>query len=268
MEPSTMLKQEVSPVEEEAMGPSPKKRCTEDMVSEAPVRVKEEREDPVRVKEEREDPVRVKEEREDPVRVKEEREDPVRVKEEREDPVRVKEEDVSDNEEAQVGMTEGDSKPPTVYLRKCDKKRLKSEAEDASPQGSLPDGALHLKEEVKVEAAEENASLEHSASPANAPATSSLAISCYVLPLGPEDANQEIKYALMAEIRRFGRHYGRIFELLEEVQGPLEVQIQFVKFAIKEAARFKRYHLISYLDEMLDKLMSESTIRGNLNLSA
>lgn len=36
----------------------------------------------------------------------------------------------------------------------------------------------------------------------------------------------------------FSPDYGRLFELLEEVQGPLEVQIQFVEFAIKEAIRW------------------------------
>ncbi|GAB1302794.1 Gene model 648, (NCBI) [Apodemus speciosus] len=49
--------------------------------------------------------------------------------------------------------------------------------------------------------------------------------------------NADIKRQIMQEIRRFGRKYGRLFKILEEVQGPLEVRIQLVKFSIKEAAR-------------------------------
>lgn len=32
--------------------------------------------------------------------------------------------------------------------------------------------------------------------------------------------------------------YEKIFSLLEEVQGPMEIQKYFIEFAIKEAARF------------------------------
>ncbi|XP_036031267.1 uncharacterized protein LOC118574458 [Onychomys torridus] len=281
MEHGTMLKQKVSPVGEEAMGPSPKKEYTEDedKVSHkslgASVKVKEEVEDP----DEMEHGTMLKQkvspfgEAMGPSPKKEYTEDEDKVSHKSLGAsVKVKEEDATDNQGAQVGMAEGDSKSPTVHLQKFDGKQLKSEAEDAvlpSPQGSLPGDALQGKEDDKVSAAGQSLSLDHSASTANASAARSLSASCFVVPLSTDDANHEIKYALMAEIRRYGRHYGRIFELLEEVQGPLEVQIQFVKFAIKEAARFKRYHLISYLDEMLDKLMSESTIRSNdLNLSA
>ncbi|XP_075814668.1 integrator complex subunit 6-like [Microtus pennsylvanicus] len=70
-----------------------------------------------------------------------------------------------------------------------------------------------------------------------------------------EKFNAEIKRQLMKEIRRFGRKYGRLFELLEEVQGPLEVQIQFVEFAIKEAVRFKRYHLIQLLEKKREEMV-------------
>uniref|UniRef100_A0A8C6II51 INTS6/SAGE1/DDX26B/CT45 C-terminal domain-containing protein n=1 Tax=Mus spicilegus TaxID=10103 RepID=A0A8C6II51_MUSSI len=55
----------------------------------------------------------------------------------------------------------------------------------------------------------------------------------------------------------FSSEYGRLFKILEEVQGPVEVRIQFVEFSIKEAARFKRRHLIQYLEKILEKLKSE-----------
>ncbi|KAM7338291.1 hypothetical protein ACRRTK_001775 [Alexandromys fortis] len=74
-------------------------------------------------------------------------------------------------------------------------------------------------------------------------------------PVSSEKLNAEIKCQLMKEIRRFGRNYGRLFELLEEVQGPLEVQIQFVEFAIKEAMRFKRHHLIQFLEKKREEML-------------
>ncbi|CAO2622006.1 Integrator complex subunit 6-like [Lemmus lemmus] len=74
-------------------------------------------------------------------------------------------------------------------------------------------------------------------------------------PVSREKFNAEIKWQLMKEIRRYGRKYGRLFELLEEVQGPLEIQIQFVEFAIKEAARFKRHHLIQLLEKKHEEML-------------
>lgn len=40
------------------------------------------------------------------------------------------------------------------------------------------------------------------------------------------------------EFYYFFLDYEKIFSLLEEVQGPMEMQKYFIEFAIKEAARF------------------------------
>ncbi|XP_038173409.1 integrator complex subunit 6-like [Arvicola amphibius] len=80
-------------------------------------------------------------------------------------------------------------------------------------------------------------------------------------PISREKFNAEIKRQLMKEIRRYGRKYGRLFELLEEVQGPLEVQIQFVEFAIKEAARFKRRHLIQFLEKKHEEMLFQLSLQ-------
>uniref|UniRef100_A0A8C2YJE1 INTS6/SAGE1/DDX26B/CT45 C-terminal domain-containing protein n=1 Tax=Chinchilla lanigera TaxID=34839 RepID=A0A8C2YJE1_CHILA len=48
--------------------------------------------------------------------------------------------------------------------------------------------------------------------------------------------------------------YERIFKLLDQVQGPLEVKKQFVEFTIKEAARFKRRDLIRRLEKKLEEI--------------
>uniref|UniRef100_A0A2K6PJ77 INTS6/SAGE1/DDX26B/CT45 C-terminal domain-containing protein n=1 Tax=Rhinopithecus roxellana TaxID=61622 RepID=A0A2K6PJ77_RHIRO len=67
--------------------------------------------------------------------------------------------------------------------------------------------------------------------------------------------NDDIKYQLMKEVQRFGRNYERIFILLEEVQGSMKVKGQFVQFAIKEAARFKKVVLIQQLEKAKVKHM-------------
>ncbi|XP_042639316.1 integrator complex subunit 6-like [Orycteropus afer afer] len=77
-----------------------------------------------------------------------------------------------------------------------------------------------------------------------------------ITPAMAQGINADIKHQLMKEVRKFGRKYERIFILLEEVQGPLEVKKQFVEFTIKEAARFKRRVLIQYLEKVLEKINS------------
>ncbi|XP_075395107.1 integrator complex subunit 6-like [Tenrec ecaudatus] len=77
-----------------------------------------------------------------------------------------------------------------------------------------------------------------------------------ITPAMAQGINADIKHQLMKEVRKFGRKYERIFTLLEDVQGPLEVKKQFVEFTIKEAARFKRRVLIQYLEKVLEKINS------------
>lgn len=66
--------------------------------------------------------------------------------------------------------------------------------------------------------------------------------------------NAEIKIRVMKEVRKPGRNYEKIFALLEEVQGPSEVQKTFIEFTIKEAARFKKRVLIQHLERFLSEL--------------
>ncbi|KFO37270.1 Protein DDX26B [Fukomys damarensis] len=77
------------------------------------------------------------------------------------------------------------------------------------------------------------------------------------LTMSPQEINADIKHQEMKEIRQFGRKYEGIFKLLDQVQGPLEVRKQFVEFTLKEAARFKRWDLISHLEKMLEKIVSD-----------
>ncbi|XP_042124708.1 integrator complex subunit 6-like isoform X4 [Peromyscus maniculatus bairdii] len=88
--------------------------------------------------------------------------------------------------------------------------------------------------------------------------------SMQITPAMAQGINADIKHQLMKEVRKFGRKYERIFVLLEEVQGPLELKKQFVEFTIKEAARFKRRVLIQYLEKVLEKIDSHHLL-NNVN---
>ncbi|XP_008577422.1 PREDICTED: LOW QUALITY PROTEIN: protein DDX26B-like [Galeopterus variegatus] len=70
--------------------------------------------------------------------------------------------------------------------------------------------------------------------------------------------NDNIKNQLTKEVRMFGRKFQRIFDLIENVQGPEDVKKQFVEFTIKEAgspsSRFKRVVLIQQLEKKLKKI--------------
>ncbi|XP_044308631.1 integrator complex subunit 6-like isoform X1 [Varanus komodoensis] len=69
-----------------------------------------------------------------------------------------------------------------------------------------------------------------------------------------EGNNEVIKIKVMKEVRKPGRNYEKIFSLLEEVQGPVEIQKYFIEFAIKEAARFKKRVLIQHLERILEEI--------------
>lgn len=109
-------------------------------------------------------------------------------------------------QKAQVGMMEGDSKSPEVYLKEYDQNQLNPAAGEAilpSPQGSLTEDSLHRKDDVTV--AGGSVSCDDSASTANAPATPSSEAGPSVSPRNSTITNYEIKHALRAEIRRYGR---------------------------------------------------------------
>ncbi|XP_025022805.1 integrator complex subunit 6-like isoform X1 [Python bivittatus] len=69
-----------------------------------------------------------------------------------------------------------------------------------------------------------------------------------------EGNNEVIKIKVMKEVRKPGRNYEKIFSLLEEIQGPVEIQKYFIEFAIKEATRFKKRVLIQHLERILEEI--------------
>ncbi|XP_017720881.1 PREDICTED: sarcoma antigen 1-like isoform X1 [Rhinopithecus bieti] len=82
-----------------------------------------------------------------------------------------------------------------------------------------------------------------------------------ISPAMAKKINDDIKYQLMKEVRRFGQNYERIFILLGEVQGSMKVKRQFVEFTIKEAARFKKVVLIQQLEKVLKEIDSHCQLR-------
>ncbi|XP_048461129.1 integrator complex subunit 6-like isoform X2 [Rhincodon typus] len=73
-----------------------------------------------------------------------------------------------------------------------------------------------------------------------------------------EGNNAELRIKVMKEIRKPGRNYDRLFRLLEDIQGPLEIRRNFIQNTIKEAARFKRRVLIQQLERVLEDVISRS----------
>ncbi|XP_050015636.1 integrator complex subunit 6-like [Alexandromys fortis] len=175
------------------------------------------------------------------------------------------------NQDAQEGVMEGDSKSPEVYPQEREEVQFKPAPGDATLpalEDSLPDEILNDEDGDDNAGAGASASHDNSESTEDDTEITSVEISHFIVnPVDPEVINYGIKHALMSEIRRYGRQYGRIFKLLDEVRGPLDIRLHFVRFAIKEAARFKRYHLIYYLEKLLEKMMSDSTIR-NVDLNS
>ncbi|MGH0184250.1 UNVERIFIED_CONTAM: hypothetical protein FKN15_014249 [Acipenser sinensis] len=73
-----------------------------------------------------------------------------------------------------------------------------------------------------------------------------------VLPL--DGSNAELRSRVLKEVRKPGRNYETVFQLLEEVKGPLEVHRYFIHHTIKEAARFKKRVLIQQLETALEEM--------------
>ncbi|XP_061690912.1 integrator complex subunit 6 isoform X2 [Syngnathoides biaculeatus] len=71
----------------------------------------------------------------------------------------------------------------------------------------------------------------------------------------PLDGSQaELRTRVIKEVRKPGRNFVAILELLQQVKGPVNVQRYFIQHAIKEAYRFKKRMLIQQLEFTLAEL--------------
>ncbi|XP_014336394.2 integrator complex subunit 6-like [Bos mutus] len=164
---------------------------------------------------------------------------------------------------------ENNQTPPGGFFSKSASSELMNTAGDGIPLNqvdSLSDDFTSLKKDGPILKPRNNALIggtkncSVSAGGSKAAAMSSKGTVPNKLQISPAMAqkiNDDIKYELMKEVRKFGRNFARIFTLFEEVQGPLSVKKNFVEFTIKEAARFKRVVLIQQLEKVLEKVESD-----------
>ncbi|KAM6143630.1 integrator complex subunit 6-like isoform 7-T7 [Erethizon dorsatum] len=156
--------------------------------------------------------------------------------------------------------------PPDGFLSKSAPVELLNVAGDGLPSNQLDslsddftslrkDGLIHKPGNNVLVGGAQNCSLSVDDQNITVPSTlETMPNTLQITPAMAHGINADIKHQLMKEVRKFGRKYERIFILLEEVQGPLEIKKQFVEFTIKEAARFKRRVLIQYLEKRHDKV--------------
>ncbi|XP_065773042.1 integrator complex subunit 6-like [Muntiacus reevesi] len=163
---------------------------------------------------------------------------------------------------------ENSQTPPGGFFSKSASLELMNMAEDGIPLNqvdSLSDDFTRLKKDGPIHKPGDNALIggtkncSVSAGDSKVTAMSSKGTvpnKAQMSPAMAQKINDDIKYQLMKEVRKFGRNFERIFTLLEEVQGPLAVKKRFVEFTMKEAARFKRVVLIQQLEKVLEKVES------------
>ncbi|KAM6143628.1 integrator complex subunit 6-like isoform 5-T5 [Erethizon dorsatum] len=166
--------------------------------------------------------------------------------------------------------------PPDGFLSKSAPVELLNVAGDGLPSNQLDslsddftslrkDGLIHKPGNNVLVGGAQNCSLSVDDQNITVPSTlETMPNTLQITPAMAHGINADIKHQLMKEVRKFGRKYERIFILLEEVQGPLEIKKQFVEFTIKEAARFKRRVLIQYLEKVLEKIDSHYLL-NNVN---
>ncbi|XP_011804150.1 PREDICTED: cancer/testis antigen family 45 member A5-like isoform X2 [Colobus angolensis palliatus] len=79
----------------------------------------------------------------------------------------------------------------------------------------------------------------------------------FPFPKSQEEINADIKHQVVREIQSIGRKYERIFKLLKEVQGPIEVRKLFFESIIREAARCMSQDFVQLLEKKLEHIIWE-----------
>ncbi|XP_069552865.1 integrator complex subunit 6 isoform X2 [Brachyistius frenatus] len=83
--------------------------------------------------------------------------------------------------------------------------------------------------------------------------------------IAPLDGNQaELRTRIIKEVRKPGRNYEAIIQLLQQVKGPINVRRYFIQHAIKEAVRFKKRVLIQQLETVLAELEEKQAASSQL----
>ncbi|CAG5127720.1 unnamed protein product [Candidula unifasciata] len=75
--------------------------------------------------------------------------------------------------------------------------------------------------------------------------------------------NRQLKGLVTKEVKRPGRNFDRLFQLLDTVRGSPKVQVEFVREIIEEAHRFKRRYLIELLEKFVQTLSNQNNNKLN-----
>ena len=71
-----------------------------------------------------------------------------------------------------------------------------------------------------------------------------------------ETRNNNMRQIIYKEVKRPGRNYDRLLELLRGLHGPSDIRQQYIKDVIREAMRFKRQHLAKIIEQNMSNLVS------------
>lgn len=71
-----------------------------------------------------------------------------------------------------------------------------------------------------------------------------------------ESENFEIRKQLNRLIRKPGKNFTELFEMIKTIKGNLEIQLKMVQLVIKESLRFKRQHLAVLLEEHMETMLN------------
>merc|ERR1712029_1301074 len=71
-----------------------------------------------------------------------------------------------------------------------------------------------------------------------------------------ETRNNNMRQIIYKEVKRPGRNYDKLLELLKELHGPAEIGQQYILDVIKEATRFKRNHMAQIILQNMPNLVS------------
>ena len=70
-----------------------------------------------------------------------------------------------------------------------------------------------------------------------------------------ETRNNNMRQTIYKEVKKPGRNYDRLLELLKELQGPVDIRQQYILDVIKEATRFKRTHMAQIILQQMPNLV-------------
>merc|ERR1719412_1319467 len=71
-----------------------------------------------------------------------------------------------------------------------------------------------------------------------------------------ETRNNNMRQIIYKEVKRPGRNYDRLLDLLKELHGPADIRQQYILDVIKEATRFKRNHIAKIILQNMPSLVS------------